>query len=154
MVCKFVLYIRIFLWTSTHTKLDLSIWQEQKLCVNMSNKQFNYNFNIRKKLNSLNSMKASCLFSWKFDELRIFKLYRKTILQQTPSSDTQASGTPLNKYENFYITENNDVTSPISHMQYRWCALRRILYTKQTATIVFICISTQINGMQVYIKYT
>ena len=37
-------------------------------------------------------------------------------------------------------------------MQWRWCALHRIINTKQTASIR--CISTQINGMQVYIIHS
>ena len=37
-------------------------------------------------------------------------------------------------------------------MQWRWCALHRIINTKQTKYIR--CISTQINGMQVYIIHS
>ena len=47
------------------------------------------------------------------------------------------------------LHNRNDVyLIQVSHMQWRWCALHRIINTKQTASIR--CISTQINGMQVY----
>ena len=34
--------------------------------------------------------------------------------------------------------------------QWSWCALHKIILNKLTASIVFRCMSTQINGMQVY----
>ena len=62
------------------------IEQEQKLCVNMNFiKQQTVQLYIEQTDGKqiMKSMNASCLFSWKFLELRIFKLHRKTILQQT-----------------------------------------------------------------------
>ena len=35
-------------------------------------------------------------------------------------------------------------------MQWRWCALHRIILNKVTASIVFRCMSRQINGLKVY----
>ena len=46
----------------------------------------------------MRSMNASCLvYSHKnvMVQLRIFKLHRKMVLQQTPSSDTPTSGAPI-----------------------------------------------------------
>ena len=57
-----------------------------------NNKQFNCNFNNMKRLRSMNASYSHANFML---DLWILKLHRKTILQQTPSSDTPTSGKPF-----------------------------------------------------------